>query len=234
MGEPWRKRVVIGDATLYLGDCLQVLPTLEKVDAVITDPPYDVDFEGKRNKINPIATGGYEGGDSGIGPVAAKVFLQNCDRAIIFPGSRLMFDYPKPYEIGCVYCPGGAGMGRWGFTVIHPMLYYGVGLVHTRQSPGGFESFEVSEKNGHPCPKPIGWMRWAVNKCTVAGHTVLDPFLGSGTTAVACIAAGRKFIGIEIEPKYFDIACERITNAQRQTKLFDEPKGKPEQHEMLP
>jgi hypothetical protein len=72
------------------------------VDAVITDPPYGVNFEGKANKIKPVRTGGYEGEDSDIGPRAAPIFLAMCDRAVIFPGLRLMWDYPRPYEIGCV------------------------------------------------------------------------------------------------------------------------------------
>ena len=64
--------------------------------------------------------------------------------------------------------------------------------------------------------------------------SILDPFMGSGTTGVACMNLGRRFVGIEIEPKYFEIACERIENAQRQTKLFDEPKAKPEQQGIFP
>ena len=81
---------------------------------------------------------------------------------------------------------------------------------------------------GHPTEKPLALMSWTVTQSRTTG-TILDPFMGSGTTGVACMNLGRKFIGIEIEPKYFDIAVERITNAQRQTKLFDEPKAKPEQ-----
>jgi len=213
----------IGDATLYLGDCLEILPTLPKVDAVITDPPYGVDFVGKRTKhtrASHDAPGGYVGGDSDIGPEAVRVAMSKADRGVVFPGNRLMFSYDAPYEIGCVYCPSGAGLGRWGFTVMHPMLFYGKGLPHTRQGPSGFESFELAGEDRHPCPKPVKWMVWATNKCTLQGQTVLDPFMGSGTTGVACAQLGRKFIGIEIEERYFDIACERIDNAYRQTRLF--------------
>ena len=219
----YKRKEVIGDATLYLGDCLEILPTLEKVDAVITDPPYGVDFIGKatkHTKASHTEPGGYIGGDSDIGPSAVSAALLKCDRAIVFPGNRLLFEYPRPYEFGCVYCPSGAGLGRWGFTVVHPMLFYGKGLPHTRQGPSGFESFELAGEDRHPCPKPVGWMKWAIAKCTTIGHTVCDIFMGSGTTGVACINLGRKFIGIEIEPKYFDIACERIENAQRQSRLF--------------
>jgi len=216
---PWKRKEVIGNAELYLGDCLEILPTLPKVDAVITDPPYGVDFVGKRTK-HTEASGGYTVADSDIGPVAVGKYLEIAERAVVFPGSRLMYEYPKPYEIGCVYCPSGAGLGRWGFTVMHPMLFYGKGLPHTRQSPSGFESFDLAGEDRHPCPKPVRWMVWAVNKCTLPGQSVVDPFMGSGTTGIACDNLGRRFIGIEIEPKYFDIACERIENAQRQERLF--------------
>ena len=228
----YKRKEVIGDATLYLGDCLEILPTLEKVDAVITDPPYGVDFIGKatkHTKASHTEPGGYIGGDSDIGPSAVSAALLKCDRAIVFPGNRLLFEYPRPYEFGCVYCPSGAGLGRWGFTVVHPMLFYGKGLPHTRQGPSGFESFELAGEDRHPCPKPVGWMKWAIAKCTTIGHTVCDIFMGSGTTGVACINLGRKFIGIEIEERYFNIAVERIANAQRQQKLFDAPSsGRPE------
>jgi len=214
----------IGDAKLYLGDCLEILPTLGKVDAVVTDPPYGVNFQGKNTKHTARKGDGYISGDSDIGPHAVRDALALAERGVVFPGTRLMWDYPKPYEMGSVYCPSGAGCGRWGFAVTHPILYYGKGLPHTRRGPSGFSSFATVEDNGHPCPKPIEWMRWCVQKCSCTGHTILDPFMGSGTTGVACANLGRKFIGIEIEPKYFDIACKRIEDAYKQPRLFeDEP-----------
>ena len=74
----------------------------------------------------------------------------------------------------------------------------------------------------HPTPKPVPVLEWLVSRGTAKGGTVCDPFMGSGTTGVACMNLSRKFIGIEIEPKYFDISCERITNAQRQQRMFQE------------
>ena len=215
--------VTIGDATLYHGDCLEWIddvPECLRLDALVTDPPYGVDFKGKATK-HTKASGGYISGDTDIGPIAVSRFLDISSRGVVFPGTRKMYDYPRPYEISCVYCPSGAGLGRWGFTVAHPMLFYGKGLKHTRQGPAGFESFELAGEDRHPCPKPVGWMIWAVNKCTDAGQTVLDPFMGSGTTGVACANLGRKFIGIELERKYFDIACERIEAAYAQGRLFE-------------
>jgi DNA modification methylase len=214
-----RKETIAEGVELWLGDCREILPTLGKVDAVVTDPPYDVGFKGKATK-HTAASGGYVGGDTDIGPQVVQLALSISDRAVVFPGNRLMFEYPKPYEIGNVYCPGGAGIGRWGFITTHPMLFYGMGLPHTRQGPNGFESFDLAEKCGHPCPKPIRWMEWAVSKCSLVEQTILDPFMGSGTTGIAAAKLGRKFIGIEIEPKYFDIACKRISEALKQPDMF--------------
>lgn len=73
--------------------------------------------------------------------------------------------------------------------------------------------------NGHPCPKDVRWGTWLINKFSKTGKTILDPFMGSGTTGVACVQTGRKFIGIEIEPKYFDIAVKRIQQAQLQIRM---------------
>jgi site-specific DNA-methyltransferase (adenine-specific) len=226
------RKETIGDCTLYLGDCMEVLPTLGKVDAVVTDPPYGVDFKGKATK-HTHASGGYLGGDSRVGPAAVNLALSLSERGVVFSGLRLMWDYPRPYEVGCIYCPAGAGRGRWGFTLFNPMLFYGKGLPHTRRSPSGFQSFDTVEQNGHPCPKPERWMRWAVEKCSLPNQTILDPFMGSGTTGVACVQLDRKFIGIEIEERYFDIACKRIEEAYKQPKLFSEKPRKPEQQSLL-
>ncbi len=210
-----------GRITLYCGDCLEILPGLEGVDAVVTDPPYNVDFIGKRTIHNRIASGGYESGDNALGPTATVAAMAIAKRGGVFPGLRMMFEYPKPYEVGGVSCPSGAGLNRWGFTTFHPILFYGQAQPHGRQSPSGFTSFETSEPNGHPCPKPLGWMEWAVCKSSIEGETILDPFMGSGTTGVACVRTGRRFIGIEIEPKYFDIAVKCIEGELNRHPLFE-------------
>lgn len=87
-----------------------------------------------------------------------------------------------------------------------------------------FSSTEAAEKNGHPCPKPLRQMQWLINRASKAGETVLDPFMGSGTTGVAAAGMGRRFIGIEIEPQYFETACRRIEQAYAQPRLFEDAK----------
>lgn len=225
------KPVVIGNATLYLGDCLEILPTLPKVDAVITDPPYGVNL-GKHDAANEkrpqfLAKQAYENYDDSEDNLlrvvipAVSLSLSLCERVLVFCAGVNIWHFPRASVIGGVYLPAGCGRNPWGFASLAHCLMYGSapdlekGAKHT-----AIRSSEASDKNGHPCPKPNGWMIWAVDLASRKGETVADPFMGSGTTGVACMNLGRKFIGIEIEPKYFDIACERIENAQRQERLF--------------
>ena len=137
--------------------------------------------------------------------------------------------YPTPTHIGAIYYPAGAGCNVWGFTCWQPIFYYGKDPYGGNGSrPDSFLSTEASEKNGHPCPKPIGQMKKIVDRTSLVNEIILDPFMGSGTTGVACVKAGRRFVGIEIDPGYFDIACERIRKAYAQPDLFikaPEPKA---------
>lgn len=218
-----------GTVALYCRDCRELLKEIPAgvVDAVVTDPPYGVDFHGKNYVVGESC--GYEGGDTDIGPDVLCKVMKLTSRALVFPGNRLCYSYPKPDDIGFIYTPSGAGNGRWGFVVGHLMLFYGKATDHGRRTPSGFTSSDTSASNGHPCPKPERWMVWAVNKATYIGEMVLDPFAGSGTTGVACVRLGRSFIGCEIEPKYFDIAVKRIKAELAQPRLFQEIKQKPEQ-----
>jgi site-specific DNA-methyltransferase (adenine-specific) len=105
-------------------------------------------------------------------------------------------------------------------------------------NPGSVLEFDaVNNRNGerteHPSQKPVDLLIWLLKTYTLHEQTILDPFMGSGTTGVAAVKLGRKFIGIEIEPKYFDIACRRITDALKQPDLFIE-KPKPAQPLELP
>lgn len=219
----------MSDVTLHLGDCLSVLRDLPdgSVDAVVMDPPYGVEFDGKNTKHTKRSRAGYRSMTDDEDYVRSVVIpivelcIERFSRVIVTPGIRNLYLYPKPAEVGGVYCPSGAGLGRWGFICFHPILYYGKcpylqrGMGHR---PNGFSSTERAKENGHPCPKPIGWMRWLVQKASLEGQTILDPFMGSGTTGVACIETGRRFIGVEIDPAYFAIAERRIAAARREVE----------------
>jgi len=226
----------IGPATLYLADCREVLPTLEGIHALITDPPYGVDFKGKATKhtINrPELV--YEDGEtefrSGVLP-AFKMALERVERCLVFTGTRRLHEYPQPDDIGGIVCPNGGGRSAWGFGCYHPALYYGRS-PHIAKGMGARPTAKViyhpgmhvtgeAVGNDHPCPKPIAFMNWAVDLASFPGETVLDPFMGSGTTGVSAVQLGRNFVGIEREPRFFDIACQRIEDAQRQGDMFRE------------
>jgi site-specific DNA-methyltransferase (adenine-specific) len=225
------RMVVIGDATLYLGDCMDILPTLDKVDAVITDPPYGMNYKpekwkkysgeksewmpihGDNQKFNPAPFLDYENVIlwgfnyySDLLPVGALlIWDKRCNES----GDKM---YGASIECAWMKNQSGTRMKR---------LLHG-GVVNADSINGN------NEKRFHPTQKPVALMKWCIEQ---AGNpkTIFDPFMGSGTTGVAAIQMGRKFIGIEREPKYFDIACERIENAQRQQSLFEQPKQKIEQ-----
>lgn len=208
---------------LVLGDAMDAIDEIdpESVDVVITDPPYGVGFSGKATKHTKKTGVGY-GFDDDVVYMKACILpvVEQCisrfSRVIVTPGVRNMWLYPAPTDMGAVFCPSGAGSGKWGFCCVHPILYYGdcPYLKDGKGSqPNSFSSTESAVKNGHPCPKPVGWMRWLVNRTSREGETVLDPFMGSGTTGVACMRDGRNFIGVEINPKFHAIAERRIREA---------------------
>lgn len=215
----------IGRATLYLGDCREVLPTLGKVDAVVTDPPYGIGFQYE----------GYEDTRQNLSELIAEFIpygIEQSKRMAIMCGITQTHLYPEPEWICCVTWNTTGSFGKCGYTQWMPVLFYGAdvggfgnveGLVTKsdvfRISGGGGVGFQ-RDLVDHPCPKPVNLMQWAVCRFSLNGETILDPFMGSGTTGVAAVQMGRDFIGIEREPKYFDIACRRIEEAQRQGDLF--------------
>jgi site-specific DNA-methyltransferase (adenine-specific) len=204
--------------TIYHGDCRELLPDLS-ADVIITDPPYGVEFEGKQTKSTKRRGQGYlslvdsaEYVTDVVVPLVQSWVDQGM-RIILTPGSRNMFAYPKPDAVGTIFFPAGAGFGRWGFTCSQPIFYYGRDpylATGQGQRPDSFASTESAPDNGHPCPKPINTMRWLVTKGSLPGETILDPFMGSGTTLRAAKDLGRKAIGIEIEERYCEIAAKRL------------------------
>lgn len=196
--------------TIYHGDCREILPMLN-ADVLITDPPYGVDFEGKNTKHTDRQDEGYTTFDCPeIGAKIVALALKQVKRGLVFPGIRQMFRYPEPYDVGCVFCPSGAGRGRWGWVCFNPVFFYGK-RARIESYPASIESFDTAPQSGHPCPKPERWMKWAVGLASLEGELVLDPFMGSGTTLRAAKDLGRRAIGIEIEEKYCEIAAKRLS-----------------------
>lgn len=211
------EEVTIGNARLILGDCREVLPTLPKVDAVITDPPYGMGFQSnhRHDRHALIANDG----DGGMLAWACSIPASH-SRYVFCRWDNLLDDVPPPKS--CVtWVKNNWSMGDLQHEHARQteiaMFWPGPEHSWPGKRPTDVVRARRTGNNEHPTEKPvylmeqfIGWTR----------GLVLDPFMGSGTTGVACANLGRSFIGIEIERKYFDIAVERITNAHRQGRLI--------------
>lgn len=213
MERPYRDMRQIGDCTLYLGDCLELLPLLGKVDAVVTDPPYGIGFGAKHTKWSAnrgVVLGDWDREIPDITPllgIGKDQIIWGGERFAL-PVTRGWLTWAKPDA-----APTFASTEFAWTSMDRPVRHfvYSVGATN-------------GERVGHPTQKPLALMGWCLGFVPEA-QTILDPFMGSGTTGVACVKLGRKFIGIEIEPKYFDIACRRIEDAYKQGDFFvDRPK----------
>lgn len=184
-------------------------------DVVLTDPPYGVKLGTVVN--NNRVRQSYTTDDSPevVIPMVSEVItscIKFASRVVVTPGVRNMFSYQRPTHVGAFYYPAATGCNSWGFSCWQPIFYYGKDPFGGEGSKhDSFQSTEPAEKNGHPCPKPpLGQWLWLLNRVSRPGETVLDPFMGSGTTLRAAKDLGRKAIGIEIEEKYCEIAAKRM------------------------
>jgi DNA modification methylase len=234
-------KVEIGDATLYHGDCLEILPTLQGVDAIVTDPPY--------------SSGGYQEAGKGAGSIgtdatdkwggkrpeiaadnlSTRGYMRLITRACRATKAREIYVFCdwRMWTYTCDAIEDGffrprsmlvwnklhPGMGV-GWRGQHELVCWGLRgpAKIPKNSAGNVLSIARSGNPEHPTQKPVPLME-AILKGTDSA-VICDPFMGSGTTGVACASLGRKFFGIEFERKYFDIACERIAAAYAQGRLF--------------
>lgn len=211
----------IGDATLYLGDCRDILPTLDGVGAIVTDPPYGL---GKR----------MQGGTWG---------------AQVHNEGFLKWDLEAPHDVVADLIARDVPTIIWGgnyFQVPPSRCWLNWDKVNAVPTMADFEqawtnldrpskrkSLPVGRVEfGHPTQKPLPLIQWCLSFVPSNG-AILDPFMGSGTTGVACELEGRRFIGVELDPAYFDTACRRIEEANRQPRLFAEAEVKQTQGVMF-
>lgn len=229
------EKVVIGDATLYCGDCLDILPTLPKVDAVITDPPYGISWT-KPFLINGNSRA-HEGikNDTDCSVRNTMLAWHGTRPAIVFgsfqsafpPGVKQVLIWRKPADSGLFGTIAGYRRD------IEPIFLCGdwppqpVQWSSILTSLAQFRGHTAAEAGSHPHTKPVDLLERLI--AATEAKTVLDPFMGSGTTGIAAFRQGRHFIGIELDRAYFDIACRRIEQAQAQGRLFDPEERKPEQ-----
>ncbi len=211
-------KVQIGNATLYLGDCMDILPTLAKVDAVITDPPYGIGESSKkvssRGKLAAPKDYGDFDWDKAPPPDALIELIRTKGQHQAFFGGNY-FTLP-PTSCWLVWDKLN---GSNDFADCELAWTNWPKAVRRLQWRWNSMIRQGNEERYHPTQKPLEVMKWVIELCPKA-ETILDPFMGSGTTGVAAIQLGRKFIGIEREPKYFDIACQRIEQAVEQGQLF--------------
>lgn len=247
----------IGDATLYLGDCREILPTL-MVDHVICDPPYEAILHDSKNSRGPTRT------DTGpdlkaldflpIDTIRSSVvslversclgwFIAFCTVEGVAKWADAINPSALKYKRACIWVkpdstPQLNGQGPAQGAECFVTAWGGTG--HARWNAGGKRGVYThyvnnAERHGaHPTEKPVALMLEIVADFTSPHQTILDPFMGSGTTGVACAKLDRTFIGIEIEERYFDIACKRIDDAYKQPRLFKEPERKAQQLDLVP
>ena len=245
---------IIGDATLYLGDCDEVLPMTrgDNIDAICTDPPYGqaykvntfyaggtrdsavVQRNGKTLKVRPKVYEPIVGDDAPFDPQrwagwAPEVIIWGAHKfADKLPagGSWLIWDKVPTGKVRDQGDGEAAWINREQPLRIHRLLWDGLCV-----GAGSRHEVTAGQQRLHPAQKPVALMRWCLG--FIKGATVLDPYMGSGSTGVAALQLGKRFVGIECVPEYFDIACRRIEEAWKQPRLFEEPKRKPVQGALL-
>ncbi len=224
--------IVIGNATLYLGDCRDILPTLGKVDAVVTDPPYGIGAD-KAAKAAAEQRKAAQARPAGLRSKAGRgwadygetnwddvrphpecfALIRNAAPSQIILGGNYFTDLLPPTMRWLVW-----DKGQRDFSLADCEFAWS-----SEQKAARIFTYPraaaLQDGKEHPTQKPIALMKWCIDFFPKA-NTILDPFMGSGTTGVAAVQMGRKFIGIEREEKYFAIACKRIEDAQRQGDMF--------------
>lgn len=252
MTQPWKRREVIGGQTLLLGDCLEIMPHLGRVDHVITDPPYsDRTHKGHDSWNKPGADGsvrsplGYAGISEAKAKTVAEAISSICDGWIVWMtdhnlvptieaklasiGRKVFAPLPF-YQSGRSVRLAGDGPCSWTDWIIVSRT--------AKQSKwgtlrGGYIAGEGWNDKARMGGKPLPLMLQVVDDYSRHGDTVLDPFLGGGTTAVACEKLGRHCIGIEIDEAAFDRACRRVDEATRTADLFIPAPPAPKQETLL-
>lgn len=217
---------------LHLGDCLEFMREMEdkSVDVVFADPPYgnETDYatynDTRENLVKLV---------NGFMPEALRI----ARRVVVTSGVKNMYLYPEYTWVLSWVNMAGVGSSSWGFSCWQPILVYGKDPFLSQGLGRRADTFmqknnQVADVN-HPCPKPTNVMRWIIERTSIKGETVFDPFMGSGTTGVACVELGRNFIGCEISEDYFKIAEKRIKQATLQPSLFTTPQPEAEQKRLM-
>jgi site-specific DNA-methyltransferase (adenine-specific) len=208
-----------GGITIYHADCRSLLTDLS-YDVLITDPPYGVSL-GKHAGADKcragflVKRGGYDDTPQHFSDVVVPSLttaISAAKRAMVFLVPPSAWQLPPPDAIGGVFIAGAVGRNRWGWSnLIHCLLYGTAPGLEKGAKPTAINKTATAEVTGHPTTKPLPWMRWAVGLGSADGETIIDPFMGSGTTLRAAKDLGRRAIGIEIDERYCEIAAKRLS-----------------------
>ncbi len=208
---PWKRREVIGLATLYLGDCREIAPTLKRPAAVISDPPY-----GLGEKM--------QGGTWAAKPAFREMPVWDSAPPAIEHLSSLAAMSPRCVLWGGNYygLPAARCWLLWRkVNAVPTMADFEMAWTNLDRPAKAWDGTVGRVEFGHPTEKPVPLMRWCIQQAKVPpAGTILDPYMGSGSTGVAAVQMRHPFIGIEIEERYFGIACRRIEEAQKQGDMF--------------
>lgn len=227
----WQKKTVIGDCVLYLGDCLEIMQELDPVDAVVTDPPYGIGESGgksaSRGKLAKADIYAHKDWDSKTLDEHVALAVSLAKSSIVFGGNY--YDLP-PTSCWLVWDKQNGSNDFADCELAWTNLNKAVRRIYWRWNGMIRKGDDIRQ---HPTQKPLGVIEWCINHLPEAAETILDPFMGSGTTLVSCVKTGRKGIGIELDPDYYEIACKRVEDAYKQPDLFVAPPSKPVQESML-
>lgn len=203
---------------IYHGDCRAIMSEIQ-ADVLVTDPPYGVGLGSGRDRrpdhvLVHDAYASYEDSAENFDAVVVPAIqgaLSMAARGAVFCAGHRAWRLPPPDAIGGIFLPSATGRTCWGFNSFAHCLLYGTAPdLQNGARPIGIRSTAHAAPNGHPCPKPLSWMQWAVSLVSRPDERILDPFMGSGTTLLAAMGLGRRAVGIEIEERYCEIAAKRL------------------------
>jgi DNA modification methylase len=215
--------------TLYLGDCREILPTIGKVDVVVTDPPYGIGADEAAAKNKGKWGWKYYGDttwDKARPPASAIMLLREISDYQIIWGGNYFTDLLPPTMQWLIWDKGQRDFSLADFEVAWSSQTAAGRMIDYPRARA------LADGKEHPTQKPVQVMQWTIQALPAACVTICDPFMGSGTTGVAAVRLGKKFIGIEVSPHYFDIACRRISGALQQSDLFVQ-KPEPQKQETM-
>jgi hypothetical protein len=205
----------IGDCTLYLGDCREILPSLANVDACVTDPPYGIGADEAASKNKGKWGWKYYGETAWDRERPAReVFelIRTKSKEQIIWGGNYFTDYPPPSMQWLIWDKGQRDFSLADFEMAWSSQHAASRVIDYARGSA------LGDGKQHPTQKPVAVMGWCLEQIPKA-KTILDPFMGVASTGVACVRLGRRFTGIEIEPKYYEIALKRIEAATKEPRL---------------